>query len=144
LRDRDAEAELDSPLAPVVGRPERRIGESAGEQLLRQRRPLVGMFSLVAGEDDPSLIAERAQVLGDAGAGETGSRDEHRPAHAAATSSTMIAPIGHESAASSTRGSSVSPTAATAVPEPSKSKTDGAASRHEPKPLQSERSIVMR
>ena len=116
--DARAEQELDAVLPPVaVGPQGERLGRlRPDEQLLRERRPLVGRAGLLAHERDASLVAARAQRLGAARAGEAGSDDEHVVVHHAAFSSiTVIAPIGHAAAASSTRGSVLVATA-TAIP----------------------------
>ena len=80
--------ELDALFLPERPGAQREIRAPAGEELLRQSRALVGRMRLAAGEDDATSEAERAEVLGAAGAGQAGARDQDGPVHAAFTSST--------------------------------------------------------
>ena len=49
----------------------------AGEDLLGQRRPVVGRVRLGADEADPALEARRAQLLGGPQTAQSGPDDEH-------------------------------------------------------------------
>src|SRR5581483_4526730 len=143
LLDAAAEHELDRLLVPESLRAQRDILPIAGEQLLGERGPLVRRVLLVADEQHAAVEASCAERLRAARAGEAGARDEDRAGHAAATSSTVIAPIGHESAASSAAGSSVSAFTTDAMPPDSRRKRSGARSTQAPNPLQRDVSIEM-
>ncbi len=83
-----------------------------------------GSDRLRAEDDERAVVALGAERLGAAGARQPGADDHDGPgrAHAACTSVTRMAAIGHESQASSTAGSSVWPTRTVAVPAASSSK----------------------
>src|SRR5581483_4156423 len=138
-----AEHELDRLLVPESLRAQRDILPIAGEQLLGERGPLVRRVLLVADEQHAAVEASCAERLRAARAGEAGARDEDRAGHAAATSSTVIAPIGHESAASSAAGSSVSAFTTDAMPPDSRRKRSGERSTRAPNQLQRDVSIEM-
>src|SRR4051812_35718886 len=147
-RDALAEDELDPLLVPEGVRPQEQIvgGAVAREELLGQRRPLVGRERLLADGHELAVVALGPKRLGAAGAGGTGAHDEdgRRGGHAASSSLIRIAAIGHAAAASSTAGSSDMPTRAVALPLASSSMMSGASSAQAPKPLHSDRSIWIR
>jgi hypothetical protein len=109
------------------------------EELLRERRPLVGRHRFVPDDDDPPVEALGPQGLGAAAAREAGSDDQDGAwsHHAAFRSAIVIAAIGQAAAASRTAGSSDSPARIDAVPPASTSKISGASSAQAPKPLRS-------
>jgi hypothetical protein len=74
-----AEEELDVLVGPEPGRAQEQVLRRAvaGEELLRERRPLVGSDRLLADEGDPAVVALRAQRLRAARAGEPGADDQH-------------------------------------------------------------------
>ena len=108
-----AETQVDLPLGPVGrgAQQELVLRLRAGEELLRERRPLVRRQQLVADDDEAAVVALGAKRLGAARAGETRSDHENRAGdhQAAFSSKTVIAAIGHAAAASSTAGSDVEP-----------------------------------
>ena len=85
--DARAEHELDLLVRPECVGPEREVVARAGEELLRERRPLVGRVRLVP--DDRHLAVEplRSKRLGAPRSREPGADDEHAP-HAACSSTT--------------------------------------------------------
>jgi hypothetical protein len=150
--DRLLEAQVDATLDPEPGwaqadAPARPL---ADEELLRERRSLVGRAGLVAGDHDAAVMPPRPQRLGAARAGQPGAHDQHvggvhgytttRPA----ASTTRMAPIGHSRAAATAASWSVTSTRATAIPSGASANVSGSRSAQAPKPLHRSRSMTMR
>ena len=97
------EHELDAVLLPerVRSEPKPLRLERAGEELFRERRALVWSMGLGADERDVALESLCAERLGAPRSRESGADDDD-PSHAACSSITVMAPIGHEAAASTT------------------------------------------
>ena len=141
------EPEVDAAVAPRAGGPQEQLAATAtpGKEFFAEGGALVRGEAFGSDHGDRAPETTGAQRLGASCAGEAGTDDDDA-AHAACLpvwpSSTVMAPMGHDAAASSTLSSVLSTTRSVARPSSSRAITSGASLTQLPKPLHSERSIL--